>query len=280
MTAQRVATVCADDFGLTARISRGIAELAGAGRITAVSCLVTGEGWATAAPVLASMPRTVQRGLHFNLSEGRPASAILRRRWPQLPTLPRLIVAAHAGRLPLTALAAEWQAQWQRFVDATGAPPAYIDGHQHVHQLPGVREIVVGAAAAAGVAVRNTGHVLGPGYALKRRLIECTGGRALARLLRAHGVAHNAALVGVYDFRATDYRGLMQGWLAALPAAGGLLLCHPAAGSDGAAGAAVDPIATARRREASYLGSAAFGDDLAAAGVSPGPVWSRKSSAG
>jgi len=272
----RVLAVCADDFGLGSGVSRGIAELAAGGRVVAVSCLVTPPGWAAAAPTLAGLPQAVQRGLHFNLSEGEPVSPALRGAWPQLPALPRLIAAALAGRLPLPALAAEWQAQWRRFVDAAGAAPDYVDGHQHVHHLPGVREIVVEAAVAAGVAVRSTGRVLGPGFAAKRWLIEHTGGRALAALLRSRGVAHNAALLGVYDFRAPDYRSLMQRWLASVPARGGLLLCHPAL--DAGCGDGADPIAAARRREAAYLGSDAFSEDLAAAGVSLGPVWSRRSS--
>jgi len=61
-------------------------------------------------------------------------------------------------------------------------------------------------------ALRNTGRVLGPGAGLKRWLIEHTGGRALAAEMALRQLAHNPALLGAYDFVATDYRALMQGW--------------------------------------------------------------------
>ena len=220
-------------------------------------------------------------GLHFNLTEGAPLSPDLARDWPLLPGLERLILLAHFSRLPLAAIAVELRAQIDSFTDTVGRAPTVIDGHQHVHHLPGVREIALGALASSATrgeppAVRNTGHVVGPGAAVKRMLIERTGGLALQRLLREHKRRRNHALLGVYDFRGDDYRGLMRGWLAAAPASGGLVFCHP----NDAAASAVDPIGEARRREAAYLASAAFADDLAEAGVKVGPAWARNSSAG
>jgi predicted glycoside hydrolase/deacetylase ChbG (UPF0249 family) len=267
----RVLALCADDFGLSAGVSRGIVRLARQGRLNAVSCLANAKAWPGEAPRLADLPGDVDVGLHFNLTEGEPLSAELRRHWPHLPDLPRLIVQAHLRRLPRAALAAELAAQWAAFSTATRRGPAFVDGHQHVHHLPIVREVLLDAIARApaGTAVRNTGRVPGPGFALKRALIAGTGGRALLRRLLALGVPHNAALLGVYDFAAADYRAWMTRWLAAVPADGALLFCHP-----GDADVAVDDaIAAARPREAAYLGSDRFTDDLAQAGVTLGRVW-------
>jgi predicted glycoside hydrolase/deacetylase ChbG (UPF0249 family) len=275
---RRLLALCADDHGATPACSAVITELAQRGRLSAVSCLTNGRHWPGASARLSELPRAVERGLHFNLTEGSPLSAELARVWPRLPPLPRLIVLAHARRLPLPALACEWRAQWRAFVDARGDPPDFVDGHQHVHHLPGVREIVVGALAgrAPAVPVRSTGHVLGPGDALKRRLIERTGGAALQGLLRRRGVPHNAVLLGVYGFDDVDYRGRFRAWLRSVPPDGGaLLFCHPGPADE----EPDDPIAPARRREAAYLGSDAFVDDLAEAGVSLGPAWRRTSSA-
>ena len=220
-------------------------------------------------------------GLHFNLTEGAPLSPDLRRVWPLLPALERLIVLAHFGRLPQAALAVELGAQRAAFADAVGHAPAFIDGHQHVHHLPGVRKVLLdaltdNAAVKVPPAVRNTGHVVGPGHAVKRMLIEQTGGEALQRLLRERGLRHNAALLGVYDFRGDDYRRLMRGWLAAAPASGGLVFCHP----NHAEASAMDPIGEARGHEAAYFAGVAFADDLAEAGVTVGPAWPRSSSVG
>jgi hypothetical protein len=114
-------------------------------------------------------------------------------------------------------------------------------------------------------ALRSTGCVRGPGFLFKRLAIEWTGGRALARALeRQRGIAYNTTLLGVYDFAQPDYRALMRGWLARLPAGGGLIFCHPGHRSPEAAG---DPIASAREREWAYLASDAFAADLQAADV-------------
>jgi len=281
-TARRAARslmLCADDFGLSTGVDVAIDELARRGRLSAVSCLANGPAWSTDGPALARLPARVAVGLHFNLTEGRPLSDALAAQWPRSATLPQCIVAAHTRRLPLPAIADELAAQWSAFVAATGRVPQFIDGHQHVHHLPGVREIVL-AGTPTPVAVRNTGCVCGPGNGLKRLTIERSGGRALQQRLREQGRAHNAVLLGVYGFRATtDFRRRTQGWLAAAPAQGGLLFCHPA-GLDALAAGDHDPIAAARLREAAYLGSTAFADDLAAAGVTLGPAWSQRPSAG
>jgi hypothetical protein len=125
------------------------------------------------------------------------------------------------------------------------------------------------ARLAPGTWVRNTGRVLGPGFAVKRTLIEGTGGAALWRALERRGVAHNPALTGVYDFEHADYRRLLRRWLARVPVEGALMFCHPGARD---ATASSDPIGPARVRELAYLRSAAFGADLAAAEVALGPL--------
>ena len=259
---KRVLTLCADDYGQSAAIDRGILRLLAQARLSQVSCLANGPAWAADAAALA---RTgVQAGLHFNLTEGRPLSAALARLWPRLPGLQTLLVQAHLGRLPLDALRQELQAQWQAFEQALGRPPIHLDGHQHVHHLPQIRQLVLEQLAAQPrFKVRHTGRVRGPGYLVKRTLIEGTGGRALGRQLQALRRQANDTLQGVYDFSEPDYRCLMQGWLRALPAAGGMVFCHPGEPGDDTG----DAIAAARARELAYLDSPDFAADLANAEV-------------
>jgi len=262
--------LCADDFGMSPGVSRCIANLAARGRINATSCLTNARDWRETAPMLKDVPDAVDVGLHFNLSEGEPLSAPLRRAWPQFPSLPSLIAKAHLRALPMDAIAAEFDAQHAAFVDALGREPAFVDGHQHVHHLPGVRRVVLDAIARWPVrpAVRNTGDVRGPGFGIKRALIAGTGGRALRDELRRRGIANNATLVGVYDFVPGSYRQWMQGWLRSVTDDGALLFCHP-----GAADGVGDAIAKARGPEADYLAGDAFMDDLRAAQVTLGRVW-------
>src|SRR5437868_5175155 len=122
--ALRTLAVCADDFGQSPGISRGIASLAQAGRINATSCLTNGVHWHACAPLLKDMPESLDVGLHFNLSEGEPLSAELRREWPRMPALEGLIIRAHLRMLPLKAIAAEFAAQRAAFMDTMGRTPA------------------------------------------------------------------------------------------------------------------------------------------------------------
>jgi len=251
----------ADDYGLAPEIDRGILRLAARGRLSATSCIVNAPGWAAAAPALNGL--AIGTGLHFNLTEGRPLSETLRARWPMLPALPKLIALAHLHLLPLAALRDELRAQLAAFEAARGQAPTHLDGHQHVHHLPRLRALVLELARERpALRLRNTGDVLGPGFAFKRALIAGTGGSALARRLHMLKQAQNVALLGVYDFGSVDYRQLFRAWLAALPDRGGLVFCHPGEHAPG------DAIAAARVRELAYFDSDDFTRDLAEAGVS------------
>jgi predicted glycoside hydrolase/deacetylase ChbG (UPF0249 family) len=268
----RALMLCADDFGLDSGISIAIARLARDGRLNAVSCLSNFDGWAADAAWLSGLPPGVSLGLHFNLTQGRPLSRRLAKVWPCFPSLARLMAQAHLGLLPRGELRAEFHAQFGAYFKALGKPPSFIDGHQHVHQLPVVRNIILDAVEHIQPmpALRSTVPVQGSGAAVKRWLIEHAGGAGLARELRRRVIPHNPALLGVYNFRRTDYRTLMQGWLASLPSEGGLLCCHP--GGVSSIGP-WDPIGPARVRELNYLSSDAFTQDLAAADVRLGTVW-------
>ena len=279
----RVIGVCADDLGFAPGIAETAFELAAQGRLSDGSCLVTGPVWPAAATFLrrqeqAGAAAAARWGLHLNLTHGVPLSPALRRHWPEFPALATLLARAHVGAVPQAALADELAAQLDAFAAALGRAPAFIDGHQHVHHLPGVRGLVLALARSAGPAplpVRNTGRILGPGFAFKRAVIEGSGGRALARRLRRDALPHNASLIGIYDFAADGYRPLVRRWLAGVPERGALLVCHPArligADPDGAA------MAAARAAEAGYF-TAAFGDDLAEAKVTLGDPWAGESS--
>ncbi|MBC8058503.1 MAG: ChbG/HpnK family deacetylase [Rhizobiales bacterium] len=270
--AGRVLALCADDFGQARGISAGIARLAHAQRLSAVACITNGPHWEDSVALLEGLPDTVDVGLHLNFTEGRPLSARLGRRWRRLPSLSRLIVQAHLRLLPLSQVRNEVHAQLAAFNQALGRPPAFIDGHQHVHHLPGLRQIILDMVEHVQPipAVRNTGRVLGPGAGFERWMIEATGGRALAAELGERVIPHNPAVLGVCDFMEPNYQSLMRGWLAELPAEGGLLFCHPGTHLDGDP---PDAIAAARERELAYLGSVAFDADLAAANVRLGRVW-------
>ncbi len=256
--------VCVDDFGLSEAINSAVLELAAGGAISATSCLVNAPA-CTGGALRSAVATGIDVGLHLNFTEGQPLSAGLRRRWEQFPPLAVFLARAHARLLPVAELAEECAAQFDRFRELAGLEPCFLDGHQHVHHLPGVRAawLPILQARAPAAYVRSTEDPLGPGSAFKRWVLRRSGGVALGQSLRRAGIPAASPLIGTYGFEDPDYRSLVQGWLRATRERGsvGLLYCHP--GTASGAGGCPDPIAAARHREWRYLSSAAWLADLA-----------------
>jgi chitin disaccharide deacetylase len=247
MTVRRIA-VCADDFGLHAGVDEAVLELAGRGRVTAASCMVGGPSWSRGSAALrdAAAAAQLDAGLHLDLTEF-PADATLRR------PLREWMLRAFTGRVDWHAIGNEIRLQLDRFEQAVGQPPAYVDGHEHVHQFPMVRDALVEAlleryaTAPARPWLRCTRRAGDAGF--KAWVIEQTGARGLAELSRRHGFAQNHALLGVYDFAGGPgrYRSLLLDWVGRAHD-GDLVMCHPASTVG-----ANDPIANARVDEFSVL---------------------------
>lgn len=271
--------VCADDYGLAPGVCDGIEALIVLGRVSATGCMTGCAAWAARAgglrAVVADHPADI--GLHLTLTDQTPlAGHALGGSGGALPSIGRLIALTHARRLPVPALTAEIRAQLDAFEDAYGAPPDFVDGHQHCHQLPQVRDALLAELARRGLAgrawVRSCREPLAALLARrvavpKALVVGALGGGFPVRAARA-GFASNDSFRGIYDF--TDrvpYRSLFRRFLRG-PGRRVLIHCHP--GRVDTALEAADPLTAPRERELAYLGSPACGDDLAAAGVAVG----------
>src|SRR5262249_54109921 len=131
--------VAADDYAQNAAVDEGILALIERGRITAASCLTASPRWNDAARLLTREVRMrADFGVHFDLTEFvQPAGGHA-----------ALIVACYAGAIDKGRLRAVVDEQLQRYEDAVGTVPDYVDGHRHVHQLPRVRDVVLEALLA------------------------------------------------------------------------------------------------------------------------------------
>uniref|UniRef100_A0AC11CQ84 YdjC chitooligosaccharide deacetylase homolog n=1 Tax=Ovis aries TaxID=9940 RepID=A0AC11CQ84_SHEEP len=133
--------VTADDFGYCPRRDEGIVEAFLAGAVTSVSLLVNGSAAESAAEL--ARRHQIPTGLHANLSEGRPvgparhgASSLIGSEGFFLGKMGfRRAVAA--GEVILAQVREELEAQLSRFRELLGRDPTHVDGHQHVHVLPG-----------------------------------------------------------------------------------------------------------------------------------------------
>jgi chitin disaccharide deacetylase len=132
--------LCADDYALTEGVSRGILELGQQGRISATSVMANMPDWPRLAPALRPLADRIGVGLHLNFTTAAPLGTL-----PGIapegsfPRLEDLLQRAFTGRLPAPEVHAEIERQLDAFEQSFGAPPAFVDGHQHVHVLPVVR---------------------------------------------------------------------------------------------------------------------------------------------
>lgn len=274
----RPVILCADDFGLAPGVSDAICGLIAAGRLSATSCMSALPGWRHEASdlrsVVAGAPADV--GLHLTLTDQPSLTRTSQLcEGGRLPPLSRLLPRALALRLDRRAVLDELRAQLDAFEDVWGAPPDHLDGHQHVHVLPGVREAVVDELLrrypVGRVWVRDCRESLGRSLArriaLPKALLIRTLGAGLHRLLRASGLPANEGFAGLHDFSGREpFHRLMQAFLAQ---SGPRPLVHVHPGRVDAALLACDSLTAPREIELNYLASADFPTDLAAAGLHP-----------
>ena len=150
MAGRRIVFV-ADDLGCSAGANAGIARAAAAGLVREASVLVNGE--AVAAGIQLARGCGLGLGLHLCLTQGRallgPIDGLTDPRGNFLG-LGRALLACARRRVDLDGAAREVQAQLQVLAEH-GIEPTHLDGHHHVHCLPGVRDVVGAVAARAGI---------------------------------------------------------------------------------------------------------------------------------
>ena len=226
----------ADDFGLTPGVDQAILALMSTGQLDGASLLVEGPSATTA---IAAWKETESRQpltLHLCLSEGPtlehcqnlPASfgqLLLASFWPP------------QGRQLRPQLERAIRHQIQRYQQLTGEPPQRLDGHQHIHLVPLVLDVVLQQRGIRWI--RTTSEPLPLNLPLKLWLSAVRDGGLLKWLvlqlltalaqprLKTAGIATNPRFAGVL------FTGRMAG--EPLEAAidslreGDLVLAHPAA---------------------------------------------------
>lgn len=220
--------ICADDYGLSPGVGASIRELIAMGRLSATSCMTLFPEWREEAALLRPLDGRADMGLHLTLTDHAPLGAM-----PKLapdglmPGLGALMRLSLTGRLDAGEVAGELERQYEAFVAGFGRAPDHIDGHQHVHLLPGVRDAVIALARRLGpdVWVRSCREPLFRVWTRGAAPIKAT---VISLLGLGMGRApSNSGFRGVYDFTDRIPREeLLRRFLT--PATNGaLLMVHP-----------------------------------------------------
>lgn len=245
--------LCADDFAMTEGVSRAILDLLGRGKLSATGAMTNRPHWRRLAPELAGFTGRADLGLHLNLTCAAPLSAMPRLApGGTLPGLKHVARAAATSPAARAEIAAEIVRQLEAFEEALGRPPDFVDGHQHVHVLPGVRKALLDILArrypAGALYVRDPADrpaaIRARDVAVGKALVIAglaTGFRsaALKRGLRVNrGFSGVAPFDPQRDFVADLSRFLIE------PGPCHLVMCHPGFIDDELAG--LDPVVASR----------------------------------
>lgn len=224
----------ADDYALSPGVSQAIRMLAAAERITSTSAIVTRPGWMKDAAALQPLRHRIATGLHLNLTLGAPlGDAAQLARDGTMPGIAARITDAYARRLNLPSIAAEISRQLDAFESGMGTAPDFIDGHEHVHVLPGIRrtllDILKSRYSDRPLLVRDPTPAK---TILSQQSIKALTLHTLARNMRRDieraGFVANDSFGGVTGFAATgaavdrDFANAarLEGWRP-------LVMCHP-----------------------------------------------------
>jgi hypothetical protein len=270
--------LCADDYGLSPGVNRGIRDLIERGRLNATSVMVVGpavgrDEISALQDAVANSPRCAI-GLHVTLTA--PFRPLTMHFQPMdggmfLP-FSKLLRAGVLRRLDPEIIRAELMVQLSAFRELFGSAPDFVDAHQHAQLFPGVRDAFLAAVkdAAPQAWVRQGGRQ----QPLTRRLgapkaliIDVLSAQFRSRAERAD-ITFNPGFAGAYDWtQQRDFGALMRQFLDGLPE-DGLIMCHP--GFVDEILVSLDPFTTQREHEHAFLGGEHFPRLLAANKVTLG----------
>lgn len=235
MTARAPVILCADDFAMTRGISEGIVALAAAGRLSATSAMVNMPHWPSQAAVALALRDRFALGLHLNLTFGAPLGAMpkLAPRG-ELPPPERMVSRAVSRAIDREEIADEIARQFDRFEEVTGVPPDFVDGHHHVHALPGIRDALLDVMRRrfpdGGPLIRDPADRVTA--ILQRRI---AAGKALTAAMLAAGFRHavnaagfatNRGFSGYSTVGAVPCATEFDAFLVA-PGPRPMIMCHP-----------------------------------------------------
>ena len=238
--------VNADDLGWTDGVNHGIVEAFHRGIVTSASLLANGAAFAEGVDVARSAPG-LGVGVHLNLSDGPPVAdpesvASLLNGDGEFAGGPESLLLRRARRgIVLAEVENEWDAQIQKVRDA-GITPTHLDGHKHVHMLPGFFEIALRIAKRHGVgairvslessslrAALGSGAKRNAGVILKQG-VQARGLKLLARDARKQaeraGISTADYFCGIAQTGKFTREGVEQ-LVKSLPIGTTELMCHP-----------------------------------------------------
>lgn len=232
----RLLIVNADDLGQTPGVNRGIEEAHQRGLVSSATLLANGADFDGGVELAGRCPR-LGVGVHVNLVEGKPVASRERvaslvdgagEFWGKRGLVRRWLAGAiEPGQVRL-----EFAAQVARLRQA-GIEPTHFDSHQHLHVLPGLREVLLDEAVQLGLracrwpreGLRGNVWPPRPGGWLRLLAVRLASGRG-DQAARRRGLQIPGEFAGLCQTGALS-ADWIAGWLRRFRGTSAELMVHP-----------------------------------------------------
>ncbi|OWK43699.1 carbohydrate deacetylase [Fimbriiglobus ruber] len=283
MDESRYLLVTADDFGIGPKTSRGILDLAAQQVLTSTVLLVNSPHAAECVSLWRRAGEQLELGWHPCLTLDRPilpatrVPSLVDESGRFLP-LGGFLKQYLRGRIVRAEVEAELRAQFDRFIDLVGYPPANVNAHHHVHifglvgdALRAVLDDVTPRPFVRRVTepVRTLFGVRG---ARVKRVVLSRVGKQAAAAQHTAGLPGTDWLIGITDPPFVRDPDFFVNWLRRAPGRFIELTCHPGhldETIDGRDGSLTDGQLHRRERELELLGHPRFAAAVRQAGFVP-----------
>lgn len=247
----------ADDYAYSASIDEAIIKLIKNDRLSATSCMVLSPRWKEAGKLITpAIRKKASIGLHLDFTQfGNAYSHV------------KLILLTLMRLLPKESIKTNINQQLDAFEEVLGSRPDYVDGHQHVHQLPQIREVLIEVLTERYQNNLPWLRIAKPPISdgLKGFLIRLLGAKSLEHKALTLNFKCSTELLGVYGFNASpaSYEMMLSKWITRAKKSTGVpaLMCHPAI-QKYSKDINNDPIFNARLNEYQVLNSEIIGHIL------------------
>ncbi|MBI2339903.1 MAG: ChbG/HpnK family deacetylase [Deltaproteobacteria bacterium] len=239
--------LCADDYGISPAVSTGILELVKEKRLSAVSCMMLGPHVDESMRRINGIGNGIDLGLHLVMTDDRPLTPLqpesgLVDAHGKLVPFSKLSLRAYRRAIDFGCVLREIEEQIRRFETLAGRPPDFIDGHQHVQQLPVIRKALATALRSLiqrhqNIYVRvarlpmrwlwTKGLRHSWKFFVGNHLVSLPGG-STALLMNETGIPSNRFLLGFCDYeKEARFEAVFQRYLTLKPGPRDIFFCHP-----------------------------------------------------
>lgn len=228
--------VNADDFGISESVNNGILSAHQNGILTSTSIMANGLAFDHAVAMAKTAP-SLDVGVHITLVEEQSLLD-----WQSIPSIADSSGKFHGnaklfarkyftGQIALAEVRAEIEAQIAKVINA-GINISHIDGHQHLHMLPQVFDVVVELAKKYDIPAMRIPNEQVRSYMLKdvakvSRVIELLMLKFFCHLRKSSDISSPDSFAGFYYGGRLNSANLMT-ILQQLPTTGVCeIMCHP-----------------------------------------------------